>query len=97
MDGRTLSVPGHAVEICGADLNRYRSAPIELRDRAAGEYEFTGTIFLDHAREWLCSLETIFPLDISPARQGGIQITSRLDSAQPRQSGQCLQGAHPPR
>jgi transmembrane sensor len=59
-----------------ADLNRYRKIPIQIQDRAAGEYGFTGTVFLENTGEWLLSLQKILPLHVSDSGEGRIRIES---------------------
>jgi transmembrane sensor len=59
-----------------ADLNRYRKVPILIQDSAAGEYGFTGTVFLKNTGEWLLSLQKVFPLQISDSGEGQIRIES---------------------
>jgi transmembrane sensor len=66
-----------------ADVNRYRATPIVLKDAAAGEYGFTGTVFLDHTAEWLRSLEKILPLQVTRDSGDRIFIGSRLDGQIP--------------
>jgi transmembrane sensor len=68
-----------------ADLNRYRKIPILIQDTVAGEYGFTGTVFLENTGEWLLSLQKILPLHVSDSGEGRIRIESipELESTPP--------------
>ena len=66
-----------------ADVQRYFNKAIVLSDQAAGEYEFTGTIYQAEVGDWFRALEKIFPLDVSQADEHVI-IRSRLNTAAQR-------------
>ncbi len=68
-----------------ADLNRYRNDPIVLKDGAAGDYGFTGTVYVERTAEWLLSIERILPVQISRESDGHISIESR-PSSEPEKS-----------
>lgn len=63
-----------------ADVQRYFNKSIVLTDHAAGEFEFTGTIFPAEVDDWFRALETIFPVQVTQADEH-ILIKSR--SAEP--------------
>jgi transmembrane sensor len=52
-----------------ADVQRYFNKTIVLGDEAAGEYEFTGTVYQTEVSDWFLALEKIFPLDVSRANE----------------------------
>jgi len=69
-----------------ADVQRYFNKTIVLGDAAAGEFEFTGTVYQTEVGDWFLALEKIFPLDVSRANER-VLIESRPDpSGQSRPS-----------
>jgi len=62
-----------------ADVQRYFNKTIVLGDDAAGEFEFTGTVYQTEVGDWFLALEKIFPLDVSRANEH-ILIKSRADA-----------------
>jgi transmembrane sensor len=63
-----------------ADVQRYFNKTIVLGDEAAGEFEFTGTVYPADVGDWFLALEKIFPLDVSRANEH-ILIQSRADTS----------------
>ena len=66
-----------------ADVQRYFNKKIVLGDPAAGEFEFTGTIYQAEVGDWFRALEMIFPLDVHQADEH-VLIQSRADPRSPR-------------
>ena len=63
-----------------ADVQRYFNKAIVMGDEAAGEYEFTGTIYQAEVSDWFQALEKIFPLDVAQS-DDHVVIQSRIASA----------------
>lgn len=66
-----------------ADVQRYFNKTIVLGDVAAGEYEFTGTVYQAEVSDWFLALEKIFPLDVSSENEH-VLIKSRDSPLDPR-------------
>jgi transmembrane sensor len=59
-------------------VNRYSEKPIVLADRAAGELQFSGTVFEDQVNEWLRALQAAYPIEIT---EGTDRIVIRYRNA----------------
>jgi transmembrane sensor len=60
-----------------ADINRYSAHPVIIRDRAAGEIAFTGTVFVNALDVWLAALPGEFPIDVLTDAKGNTVLASR--------------------
>ncbi|ULQ45543.1 FecR domain-containing protein [Flagellatimonas centrodinii] len=63
-----------------ADINRYASRTILIRDPAVGRLVFSGAVLTDSADVWVQSLPSLFPVDLYTDVNGNIVLVSRKSS-----------------
>jgi transmembrane sensor len=63
-----------------ADINRYSSEKIIIRDPALGELVFSGAVLTDSADVWVQSLPRLFPVDLLRDADGNIVLATRKDA-----------------
>ena len=56
------------------DVNRYTSRPIVIGDARLSNLIFTGTIFRDHADDWVWNLQSAFPIRAEMTTDGTIRL-----------------------
>jgi len=76
-----LAYEDAALESVIADINRYSSASITIRDPAVGQLRFTGTVFVSSVNDWIRALEMKYPLRIVSSPDGRIEIESSVSPA----------------
>lgn len=60
-----------------ADLSRYSTRRIIVRDASVANLRVTGVVFLDNINGWLASLEATFPVSVASEGNGTARIESR--------------------
>ena len=64
-------------------INRYSAKPIVLADAAAGDIEFSGTVFQGQVEDWVRAVATAFPVEVTETDHQ-IFIRARSDAGAPR-------------
>jgi transmembrane sensor len=59
-----------------ADINRYSSANVVLKDPALSKLRFTGTVFVASVNDWVKALEAKYPVQSSVSPEGDITLQS---------------------
>lgn len=62
-----------------ADINRYSSRKIIIRDPALGDLVFSGAVLTDSADVWVRSLPRLFPVELRKGADGNLVLVSRED------------------
>ncbi|MDE0854191.1 MAG: FecR domain-containing protein [Nevskia sp.] len=63
-----------------ADINRYSSRPIIIRDQAVGKIVFSGTVMTAATDNWIQSLPSLFPIELLHDESGDIVLVSRTSA-----------------
>lgn len=63
-----------------ADINRYSSRKIIIRDPALGDLVFSGAVLTDSADVWVRSLPRLFPVELLKNADGNIVLVAREDA-----------------
>lgn len=60
-----------------ADINRYSSRPIIIRDPAIDQIVFSGTVMTAATDSWIQALPSLFPIELQNDANGNIVLISR--------------------
>jgi transmembrane sensor len=71
-----LAYDNAPLDIVIADINRYSTVNVTVRDPRLLRLHFTGTVFVGSINDWVNALEAKYPLKASLARNGDIAIDS---------------------
>lgn len=63
-----------------ADINRYSSRKIVIRDPDVGDLVFSGAVLTDSADVWVRSLPRLFPVELLRNADGNLVLVSRKDA-----------------
>jgi transmembrane sensor len=71
-----------------ADVNRYSSRPVAIRDAAVAQLTFTGTVFTNSVEDWLQALPGEFPLEVVTNREERLLVASSVAGKPPGANAQ---------
>lgn len=64
------------LEVVAADVSRYSSRPIEIRDQRIARLTFTGTVFTGSIDDWLAAVQETFPVRVVVGDNQSIVLVS---------------------
>jgi len=76
-----LAYDGSPLGVVIADINRYSTVHVEIRDPELQQLRFTGTVFVASIRDWLRAVEEQYPLTTSESGEGVIALRATTPSA----------------
>jgi transmembrane sensor len=76
-----LAYDNAPLEAVIADINRYSTVNVTVRDPKLLRLHFTGTVFVGSINDWVNALEAKYPLKASVSRDGDIAIDSPIPIA----------------
>jgi transmembrane sensor len=71
-----LAYDDASLEAVIADINRYSTVDVVLKDRALLRLHFTGTVFVGSVNDWVKALEAKYPVHASVSPEGKITLES---------------------